>query len=185
MERMNEPRPDPPPDRRGFLKRLLASVIGGVCSLVPLGAGLAVFFDPLRRKAEAGRAVQITSLHALPADGVPRKFSVISNRTDAWNKFPATPVGAIYLRRTDETTIEAFNVICPHAGCFIDYAADMHCYLCPCHNSTFAIDGSINDPKSPSPRGMDSLEVEIRNESEVWIVFQNFRSGLVDKIPEA
>ena len=109
---------------------------------------------------------------------------MISSRTDAWNKFPEVPIGAVYLRRLGDKQIEALHVVCPHAGCFIDFLPARDCFFCPCHNSTFAKDGSINDPKSPSPRGMDSLDVEIRGD-EVFIKFQNFRSGIHDKIPEA
>jgi menaquinol-cytochrome c reductase iron-sulfur subunit len=87
--------------------------------------------------------------------------------------------------RTDERTIEAFSVICPHAGSFVDFVPERHCYLCQFHNSTVDFDGSINDPKIPIPRVLDSLEVEIRNETEIWVGFQNFRAGLAVKIPEA
>ena len=45
------------------------------------------------------------------------------------------------------------------------------------------LDGSVNDPKSPSPRGLDELGVEIRNEREVWVRFQNFRPGAHERIP--
>ena len=174
----------PVPDRRGFLKKAAAGVLGFISLLAPIGAGIAVLFDPLKRKgAGAANAVQITTLAALPEDGIPRKFAVISSRTDAWNRSAATPIGAVYLRREKGKPIKALNVVCPHAGCFVDYRAGDHNYLCPCHNSTFALDGAVNDPKSPSPRGLDELEVEVRNENEVWVKFQNYRAGVTEKIP--
>ena len=142
------------------------------------------FLDPLRRKASKSDALRVTSLNALPADGVPRKFPVIATRTDAWNKFPNVPIGAVYLRRISENQVEAFNVVCPHAGCFVDFVPERKSYLCPCHDSTFAIDGKINDPKSPSPRGLDPLEAEIRD-GEVYVKFMNFRAGTAERIPEA
>jgi menaquinol-cytochrome c reductase iron-sulfur subunit len=119
----------------------------------------------------------------VPEDGVPRKFPVLASRVDAWNKSPETAIGAVYLRRAQGEKLRAFNVVCPHAGCFVDFLASKDSFLCPCHNSTFALDGKINDPRSPSPRGMDELEVEVRNDSEVWVKFQNFRAGVVEKIP--
>jgi len=172
--------------RRDFCKRALAIVFGGIAALIPAAAGLAVFFDPLRRKSSdgSGAAVRVASLNALPADGIPRKFSIIADRTDAWNKFPQVPVGAVYLRRTSEKKIEALNVVCPHAGGFVDYIAENKCFVCPLHNSKFALDGKISDPKSPAPRGMDSLAVEIRGD-EIWVKFLNFRSGPAEKIPAA
>jgi Rieske Fe-S protein len=173
------------PERRGFLQRLAAAVIGAVLGLVPLAAGLAVWLDPLRRKAAAGAAIRVASLEAVPADGVPRKFPVVASRTDAWNRFPRVPIGAVYLRRTGPKQVEAFNVVCPHAGCFVDYLQDKKQFLCPCHNSTFAVDGRIDDPSSPSPRGLDSLEVQIRGGKEIWVRFQNFHPGQKEKVPVA
>ena len=139
--------------------------------------------DPARRKAApGGQVVRVANLSALPDDGVPRKFAVLASRVDAWNKSPETAIGAVYLRREKGTKPRAFNVVCPHAGCFVDYMPARDSYLCPCHNSTFALDGKINDPKSPAPRGLDELEVEVRNESELWVKFQNYRSGVSDRI---
>jgi menaquinol-cytochrome c reductase iron-sulfur subunit len=172
------------PNRRGFFKRVMATILGAIVTIFPFAAGLALWLDPARRKSNAaGEFVCIATLTAVPEDGVPRKFPVLASRVDAWNKSPETAVGAVYLRRTPGEKPRAFNVVCPHAGCFVDYLAARDTYLCPCHNSTFALDGKINDPKSPSPRGLDELEVEIRNKSEVWVKFQNFRAGVAEKIP--
>src|SRR5262245_25448982 len=171
--------------RRDFFKKVLAGFIGAVLGLVPAVAGLTVFFDPLRRKTATAGAIRVTTLEALPADGVPRKFPVLATRVDAWNKFTQVPIGAVYLRRTADNKLEAYNVVCPHAGCFVDFLPDRGKFLCPCHNSTFTIAGKIDDPSSPAPRGMDSLEVELREGKEVWVRFRNFEAGHAEKIPVA
>jgi len=167
------------------MKKLLAGIIGAVLGLVPVGAGLTVFLDPLRRKTASETAVQVATLDALPDDGVPRKFAVLATRTDAWNKFTQVPVGAVYLRRASDGKIQAFNVVCPHAGCFVDFVAERGSFLCPCHNSTFNVEGKIADRSSPSPRALDSLDVELRNGKEIWVKFQNFQAGRAEKIPVA
>jgi menaquinol-cytochrome c reductase iron-sulfur subunit len=170
--------------RRGFLPRLLTVVLGALAGVAPVGAGLATFLDPLRRRRGAAPGfIRVASLEALPEDGVPRKFAVIAAHTDAWNKFPAAPIGAVYLRRMGSASVQAFNVVCPHAGCFVEFVAARKGYLCPCHNSTFSLEGRVNDPKSPSPRGLDELAVEIRNGGEVWVRFQNFRAGTAQRTP--
>jgi len=174
-----------PPCRRDFLTKCVAAVIGTVIGLVPFGAGLMVFLDPLRRKAGSSGKLRVTSLEAVPDDGVPRKFPVLATRVDAWNKFSESPIGAVYLRRTPDGKVQAFNVVCPHAGCFVDYLPDKGRYLCPCHNSTFTLAGKIDDPKSPAPRGLDSLEVEVRDGKEVWVKFQNYQAGRAEKVPVA
>ena len=173
------------PDRRGFFKKAGSVVIGGLLGLVPLLSGLAVFLDPLRRKSQAQGAVRVASLDALPGDGVPRKFPVLANRTDAWNKFTQVPIAAVYLRRTADNKLQAFNVVCPHAGCFVDYESEAGNFLCPCHKSSFTVEGRIDNPESPSPRGLDELKVEVRNQKEVWVEFQNFQAGHAQKIPVA
>ena len=171
--------------RRGFFKKTVATVIGVLSVLCPVASGLVVFFDPLRRTSSTSGRVLVTTLEALPIDGIPRVFRVIADRVDAWNKLPQVPVGAVYLRRTGEKTVEALNVVCPHAGGFVDYVPVSNCFICPLHNSKFAIDGKISDRKSPAPRGMDALEVEIRNTKEVWVKFQNFQAGHAKKVPVA
>ena len=174
------------PDRRSFFKKALATIIGGVLMLPPAIAGLMVVFDPLRRKSGGGLgAIKVAALEALPEDGIPRKFSVVADKIDAWNKFKNVPIGAVYLRRTGESTVEALNVVCPHAGCFVDYSPDRKGFLCPCHLSTFKLDGTIADNSSPSPRAMDSLPVEIKPDGTIWVQFQNFEAGRPDKVPVA
>jgi menaquinol-cytochrome c reductase iron-sulfur subunit len=177
---------DPPnPERREFVKKACAVCLGTAAVMVPVAAGVTVLLDPLKRKAAAGEKMLITTLDALPSDGAPMKFAIMADRVDAWTKFPNAPVGAIYVRRTGEESASAINVVCPHAGCFVDYRNDKKDFYCPCHNSAFGIDGAITDPRSPSPRGLDTLEVEIRNGKEVWVLFQNFMTGKGEKVPVA
>lgn len=178
---------DPPsqPERREFLTKAAALTIGGVTTLVPAAAGLMTILDPLRRKSAAGGFLHVTSLNALAEDGTPRRFEVIADREDAWNKFPQVPVGAVYLRRGPERKIEALNVTCPHAGCPVEYKAGIKGFLCPCHDSKFHLDGTLANVSSPSPRALDTLEVEVRNEAEIWVRFQNFEAGKAKKIPVA
>lgn len=182
---MRQPEIPPDSERREFVKKAACVAIGAACAAAPITAGIAVFLDPIRRSSPVAEPIKVTTLESLPADGVPRKFSIFASRTDAWNRYPQAPIGAIYLRRTADRSVEALNVVCPHAGCFVDYMPSRSGFFCPCHNSSFGLDGSIADVRSPSPRPLDSLEVEIRNGLEVWVKFQNFRAGHAEKIPVA
>jgi Rieske Fe-S protein len=76
-------------------------------------------------------------------------------------------------------------VVCPHAGCNVDFDSEQGHFLCPCHKSSFTVEGKIDNPDSPSPRGMDALEVEVRGGKEIWVAFQNFQTGRAEKIPVA
>ena len=173
-----------PDSRRDFGKKFIAGLVSTLLSLIPLGAGVAVLLDPLRRRSSDTGAVRVASLEALPADGIPRKFPVLATRVDAWNKFSEVPIGAVYLRRTSDGQVQAFNVVCPHAGCYVDFLPERGRYLCPCHNSTFTVAGKIDDPSSPAARGLDTLEVQMRDK-EIWVKFQNFQAGRAEKVAVA
>ncbi len=181
-------RPPPLPEgaepRREFLVKAATVALGGAAVAPPMVAGVAFALDPVRRQAPgASDFARITTLDALPADGVPKKFTVFADRVDAWNRHPRTAVGAIYLRRTGDKDVTALHSICPHAGCFVDYQPGKSQYYCPCHNSAFSTDGAVSGQGNPSARGLDTLAVEIRNGKEVWVRYQNFRMGTAEKIP--
>ena len=169
--------------RRGFLAGMGAVVAGGLAFLAPVWSGVRVALEPLGRSQPDPGLVPITKLAAIPDDGVPRKFRVVMDRVDAWNTHRQLPVGAVYLRRMGDS-VEALNVVCPHAGCFVNVAADRSRFVCPCHKSSFDLSGAVNDPASPSPRDMDTLDVEVRGD-DVWVRFQNFLPGRAEKEPVA
>ena len=174
--------PSGPEPRRTFLTHISALFVGGAALLAPVLAGVGALLDPLRRGSRDRGLVRVTRLGAIPESGIPKRFAIETDKVDAWTTYQDTPVGAVYLRRTAEGVL-ALNVVCPHAGCFVGIASDNSRFACPCHKSSFDLDGRIDDPGSPAPRGMDSLEVEIRNGDEVWVRFQNFLPGREDKTP--
>ena len=173
---------DHAPARRNFVAKAASIVVGGLISVVAPVAGLFTLFDPLRRKTDTRGLVRVASLASLETNGQPRKFPVLDTLVDAWNKTENVPVGSVYLQRTGDATVRVLNSVCPHLGCSVGYNASTQGYFCPCHRSSFTLDGAIADPKSPSPRGMDELEAVVRD-GEVWVRFQNFRKGSPDKIP--
>lgn len=178
--------------RRSFMTKLWAVIGGGIVALFPVIPGIIVFSDPLRKRRHPAREggtnvdpdgfVQVAALKTLPDDGTPQVFRVIADRFDAWNYFPNEPVGAVYLRKLKDNEIAAFNMFCPHAGCAVDFDAGKNEYHCPCHNSSFTVDGQ-RSKNSPSARDLDSLQVDVRNGSEIWVKFQNFRTGTEEQIP--
>jgi menaquinol-cytochrome c reductase iron-sulfur subunit len=179
-----------PPPRRNFIVAFFAATIGLLLGLFPLGAGLLTFLDPLfKRKGrpadESGKLLRIGSVDAIPVDGTPVQMPVIADLTDAWNREPNQPVGAVYLRR-DGDKIVAYNAICPHAGCFVGYDAGRRCFQCPCHTSSFELSGERMMP-SPSPRDMDPLEVDEAKlaDGEVWVHFQNYYPGKAEREAKA
>jgi menaquinol-cytochrome c reductase iron-sulfur subunit len=168
--------------RRGFLTKALAVACGGLATFPPLAAALWAVLDPLRRTAGAGNFVPVADLNNVPADGMPRQFPVIADRVDAWTGFAAEPIGAVYLKRDKGSeTVEVLSATCPHAGCFVEMDRESKCFRCPCHNSAFTLDGGIVAP-SPSPRPMDSLECKVDKGGGVLVKWQNFYTGIEEKV---
>ena len=182
------PEPAEPDNRRGFVTKAAAVVVGGAITALPVSAGLAVLVDPLRRKSEGGQLVRIAALDALPDDGVPRQFPVIvDHRDDAWNRFHNEAVGAVFLsREKGSDKVQAFNASCPHAGCFVAFNAERKQFQCPCHTSAFDLNGKA--VFGPSPRALDSLACEIKTDGgtkEIYVAFQDFYTGIAEKKAKA
>jgi len=180
--------------RRSFVVRAAAAGAGAVAGLVPACTGAVYFLDPLLRKkqaadpkaAEAASAagmeegyLPITKIESLAEDGTPRAFKVIADLQDAWNKFPQTEIGSVYLSRSATGELRCFNARCPHLGCTVQYKDSDQKYLCPCHDSAFEPDGArINEIP---PRGLDSLDAKTAADGTVWVKFQKFRAGTAEK----
>jgi len=162
------------------LKVAACAALGGCALAAPIGAAIVVLANPLRSKG-VPLPVRITTLSALAVNGPPKFFQVVTERRDAWTKFPAHAIGAIFLRRTGENEVMAFNAACPHLGCAVEYRAARGAFYCPCHNSEFATTGEVRGT-SPSRRGLDTLPAEVREEGAVWVYFENFKAGLARKV---
>jgi len=174
-----------PGDRRDFLRQGCAACLGLVAVGAPAAVGARVFLDPLVRQKTADKFVKVTTVDTLPEDGTPVQFPVLANRRDAWTNFTQVPIGAVFLQRGEKDKLLALSVVCPHAGCFVDYVEDQEAFLCPCHNSMFLKDGKLKDADSPSPRPLDTIEVQVRNKNEVWVRYQDFQLGITEKKPVA
>jgi menaquinol-cytochrome c reductase iron-sulfur subunit len=187
-----KPTDSAPNNRRSFFAAAAAVIAGGIAVLTPIGVGIASFLTPLFRRSQPSE-VRIALLDQIPDDGVPRSFPVLADREDAWTRYPAQRVGAVYLiRKSGEAKPIAFTAKCPHAGCFIGYTPGAKVFQCPCHTSAFNLDGSrVNGDAEVAPRGMDELPVEIRRVkmadgqelAEVWIKFIDFQTGHAERVP--
>jgi menaquinol-cytochrome c reductase iron-sulfur subunit len=174
-------------ERRGFLVKLAAGAIGVVLGIFPVAAGALTILDPLiGKKKTKGEKIRVATIEQLPDDGTPVRVPIVADLVDAWNREPNQPIGAVYLRREGDNVV-AFNAICPHAGCFVGYASDTDVFQCPCHTSTFELDGARVMP-SPSPRDLDKLVVDedrLAGTGEIWIDFVNYYPGKAQQIPKA
>ena len=123
----------------------------------------------------------LASIEDLPADGTPKLYQVVAERKDAWTKYDNKPIGSVFLRKTQDGDVVAFNSSCPHAGCSVDLNPNGKMFSCPCHESNFNMEGGIIG-KSVSPRGLDELEIDqqLLSKGEVWVTFVNFKAGVTE-----
>ena len=189
--------------RRSVLVHLVTAVLSFVIVTIPATLGGLFFLDPILRKrkdAEAGgKSGEVSrkdekgfirlnlTRDSIPADGTPVPVTVLDDIVDAWNRFKNVPAGSIWLRKVGDGPILAFNSICPHLGCSVDFRTAEQDFFCPCHTSAFALDGKkTNDVP---PRDMDGLEVSMRTNGaddpggqEIWVRYQKFRGATAEKI---
>ncbi len=156
----------------------------------PLLAGVLMFLDPLLRRKSSGLAeegdgfLKVTNLAELPEDGQPVRFVIRADRRDAWTMFHDQMVGSIFLRRFSATTpqqVLAFNETCPHLGCKVDYRPAEKNFFCPCHTSTFGLEGErLNQIP---PRSLDALDTKVLDDGTVLVRYQEFVGGIAEKKP--
>lgn len=182
--------------KRELTRRVAAIVIGLVVGIVPFFSGVVFFLDPLLRKKNtdnekpsAGGSGVVkdgdgflrlaVTREGLPDDGTPQMVTVQDDLVDAWNKFRNVPIGTIWLRKIDGA-VTAFNTICPHLGCTVEFRGAERDFYCPCHLSAFELNGEKKNPIPP--RDMDSLELKADTGDEIWVRFKNYRGGLTEKL---
>ncbi len=56
--------------------------------------------------------------------------------------------------------VVAFSPQCTHLGCAYHWDGPSHTFVCPCHNSVFAIDGKVLG--GPAPRPLDRFITKIQ-----------------------
>ena len=170
--------------RRDML-RYATMAVGGLMGLVLAVPGVAYVISPLRKKESGGSFETLTRLNQLEV-GAPRSFAIIKERHDAWVKYPREPVGSVWLIRQPAGTnppVIAFTSECPHLGCAINLSADRKGFLCPCHTSSFDLEGMPTNQVPPRP--MDRLLVELSGDDdpEVRVKLDRFRTQSEEKIP--
>lgn len=175
------------PPRRSFLVRASAALIGAIVGIAPLIPGVPFLLDPVLRKKKRPTEqpvrgkdgyVKVTTIESLPADGSPQQFAVIDDLQDAWNFIPNQEIGTVWLRKVKDDqgkdAVKCLSTVCPHLGCSVDYKSADKKFFCPCHTSSFDLDG--NKLNAIPPRNMDGLEIEMQG-TDILVRFKKFRGG--------
>jgi len=137
--------PDPQPDCGGCDRR---DVLGGLAlaSLLPLGCRIDTGNNDTGVDAPPG-------VDADPGDGFEMcGTDLCVDLTHSKNVNLNTVGGArvlisgnrkITVVRTSDTAFATLTAVCTHQGCTVSYQAANDQLRCPCHGSTYKIDGSI------------------------------------------
>ena len=110
---------------------------------------------PPRNRKESG-FVDATDLDRLPL-GQPEEVIFRRVRADGWKV--TTENASAWVVRTGERSVTAYAPQCTHLGCAYHWEAGQKCFLCPCHTSTFSVDGKVT--AGPAPRPLDRYQVKL------------------------
>jgi len=169
-------------ERRTFFQwasALLGSAYAGLLAL----PGVGLLCEPLRRKAAQGNFRHLVKLDSL-TEGTPRRIVLRDQRVDAWTRYPEGAIGAVWVVRTGDKTVEVFSVTCPHLGCPVDFQPEKPQFFCACHAARYGLDGGT--VAGPQKRGLDRLETRLETVgSETWVSvqFARFEPGIPEQVP--
>ncbi len=121
-------------------KAVVAAAVLALAVGAPLTVGLACIFGS-RGGGARPEWIAVTTLESLPADGVPRKVPIFVSQFDAWSRLPDEVAGDVFLRRVEKPpqmlALRATN----HAGCPVEFNAELRVFEDLCWNGLWDIDG--------------------------------------------
>lgn len=141
-------------ERRSFLIAAIYGLWGLIAATFAVPAAVYLLLPPRLRVredwAEAGDAAKLPQ-------GKPVELIFRQNRIDGWKlTSEKTTAWAVKL---SETEVVAFAPQCTHLGCAYHWDAPKHQFLCPCHTSTFSVEGKVLS--GPAPRPLDRYSVRL------------------------
>jgi menaquinol-cytochrome c reductase iron-sulfur subunit len=93
------------------------------------------------------------------APGVPIEVSFQESRLDGWKVL--TEKKTAWVVKETNNNIVAFGPQCTHLACAYHWQMDAGKFVCPCHGSAFALDGSVLN--GPAARPLDRYLTKIEN----------------------
>lgn len=141
-------------ERRDFCVACIYSLWALIAAALA-GPAAAYLLVPPRARQQT-EWVEAGEVDRLPL-GVPEEVAFRRIRKDGW-RISSEKASAWIVRRPDGTVI-AFAPQCTHLGCAYHWDEQKQNFLCPCHSSTFGLDGKVLS--GPAPRPLDRYAVRI------------------------
>ena len=157
MDQLNQASPvsdDLPPTRRAFYIRFIYGAMSAIGAALAIPAAIYLLFPPKARKE--AEWVDAGDLSSIPV-GTPTEVAFERKRVDGW-KVTTEKATAWVLKKPDNAVV-AYVPQCTHLGCAYHWDDSSHTFVCPCHTSTFSIDGKVLG--GPAPRPLDRFLVKI------------------------
>jgi Rieske Fe-S protein len=142
------------PTRRRFLSSItsgILTIIGGVLAI--LGGG-AVLSSTVRRQDEW---VPASTLLDLP-EHEPTPVTLTMRRLDGYRE--VIDRRTVFLVKTGESDIAAFNATCTHLGCLVTWDAGGQVFKCPCHGGVYDRTGAVKEGPPPAPLAKVATRVD-------------------------
>jgi len=132
-------------------RRLLGMIVGLFAALWSVMAAYPIF-RYLNPPKTAGQQSNIASLTVADAKDIPAG----SARNFQFGSIPAIVV------HTEDGQFHAFNAICTHLGCTVQFREDMDRIWCACHGGQYDPETGKN-LAGPPPKPLAPLKAEVQN----------------------
>jgi menaquinol-cytochrome c reductase iron-sulfur subunit len=158
-------------DRRSFLLTFIYGLWGLITAALAVPAAGYLLLPPRAKKG--GEWVQAGDLTALQP-GTPEEVRFRRNRVDGWKV--TSEKSTAWLVKSPDNKVVAFAPQCTHLGCVYHWDEGNQNFLCPCHTSTFSLDGKVL--AGPAPRPLDRYEVKVDGDKILVGSIQKPRSAV-------
>jgi len=146
--------------------------LGGLVLAIPLvGSLIGSSFEK-----EEGHFSKVANMDALPL-GQPLNVKYPDLSQDAYLR--GTVSRSVWVIKHTESAATVYSPICTHLGCEFFWDTKGKQFVCPCHNSIFAMDGNLIS--GPAQRGLDTLATRIEN-GQLFVKWERFRPAISQKI---
>jgi menaquinol-cytochrome c reductase iron-sulfur subunit len=140
--------------RRTFYGVVINGLMGLITAAIAVPAVAYLFLKPKSGgKTSFVDAADVTQLKI----GMPEEVTYRRTRVDGWRVMNEKTTA--WVVKTGEDKVVAFAPGCTHLACAYHYEAASNQFVCPCHASTFAIDGKVTG--GPAPRPLDRFVTRV------------------------
>ena len=140
--------------RRVFHLAVIYGLWGLMTSALAIPAAIYLLFPP-RAKGKSDW-IDVGDISQIPVKD-PEEVVFRRNRVDGW-KVTSEKTTAWVVKLSDKEVV-AYSPQCTHLGCAYHWDERNNNFLCPCHTSTFDLEGKVL--MGPAPRPLDRFDVKV------------------------